>query len=243
MKESAKRVVRSHFSATNIAYMALFTSLAFVVTFLEFPIFPAAPYLKFDFANVFFLFEGFIFGPVEAIVSIALKELLCFAKSSTGGVGEIANLIMSTAFILIPSIVYRFKKGRWWVLLYLAAGSVMQIAVSLPVNRFINFPFFMGEGAKAAFDGAWYYVLAFNAIKSVVISAVVFFVYKPLSRLIKLTREKIEKRSRRVVVKEEQKEEPSQENMPSSEEKGDDRFDKTPEEIPENAEENPPQNG
>ena len=69
-----KAVMREHFSAPRLAYMALFTALAYVVTFLEFPIFPAAGFLKLDFANVFFLFEGFIFGPVEAIVSIGIKE-------------------------------------------------------------------------------------------------------------------------------------------------------------------------
>ncbi len=192
MKDKTREMFSRHFSATHIAYMALFTALAFVVTFLEFPIFPAAPYLKFDFANVFFMVEGFLFGPVEAVVSILIKELLCFAKSSSGGVGELANFLMSTAYILIPSICYRFKKGRKWVALYLVCGCILQIAVSLPVNRFINFPFFMGDGAADAFQSAWVFVLAFNAIKSVAITFVVLILYKPLSRLIKATREKFE---------------------------------------------------
>ncbi len=194
MKEKTRRILSYHFSATHIAYMALFTALAFVVTFLEFPIFPVAPYLKLDFANVFFMIEGYIFGPVEAIVSIGIKELLCLTKSSSGGVGELANFLMSTAFIIIPSLLYRFKKGRWWVAVTLVMACVLQVAVSLPVNRYINFPFFVGEGAAAMFDEAWPFVLAFNAIKSVVISVIVFIIYKPLSRLIRATRNKLEKK-------------------------------------------------
>ena len=190
--------------------MALFTALAFVVTFLEFPIFPAAPYLKFDFANVFFMIEGFIFGPVEAIFSIIVKELLCLTKSSSGGVGELANFLMSTAYIIIPALVYRFKKGRWWVLLYLAAGCVLQIAVSLPVNRYINFPFFMGSGAASAFAGAWPFVLAFNAVKSVGISLVVFLIYKPLSRLIRATAEKLSRKKPVADLEEEQENTPAE---------------------------------
>ena len=196
MKEKTNRILKSHFSATHIAYMALFTALAFAVTFLEFPIFPAAPYLKLDFANVFFMIEGFIFGPVEAVFSILVKELLCLTKSSSGGVGELANFLMSTAYIILPSVAYRFKKGRWWVALYLVFACALQIAVSLPVNRYINFPFFMGEGAADGFAAAWYFVLAFNAIKSVSISVVVFLIYKPLSRFIKLTKEKLQKKER-----------------------------------------------
>lgn len=202
MKDNTKSVLKNHFSATHIAYMALFTALAYVVTFLEFPIFPAASYLKFDFANVFFMIEGFIFGPVEAIISIIIKELLCFTKTSSGGAGEIANFLMSTAYIIIPSIAYRFKKGRWWVALYLVFGCVLQIAVSLPANRYINFVVFMGDNAAKMFAGAWPYILGFNAIKSVAVSIVVFIIYKPLSRFIKMTREKLSKKRKKRATEE-----------------------------------------
>ncbi len=190
-RTSAKSTLKSHFRPLNIAYMALFTALAFVVTLIDFPVFPAAPYLRLDFANVFFLIEGFIFGPVEAVISIAIKELFCLLKSSTGGVGEIANFLMSVAFVILPSLLYRFKKGRGWVALYLVLGCALQIAVSLPVNRYINFPFFMGSGAADVFASAWQWVLAFNAVKSVSVSLITFLIYKPLSRFIRMTGEKV----------------------------------------------------
>lgn len=198
--KSVRSVLKAHFAPVNIAYMALFTALAFVVTFLEFPIFPAAPYLKLDFANVFFMIEGFIFGPVEAIVSVGAKELLCLAKTSSGGVGELANFLMSAAYVILPAVVYRFKKGRWWVSLYLLLACILQISVSLPVNRYINFPFFMGGAAGAAFAGAWHFVLAFNAVKSVAVSLIVFLIYKPLSRVIRLTSERVHRKSKRSVA-------------------------------------------
>lgn len=209
-----KAVLREHFSAPRIAYMAFFTALAFVVTFLEFPIFPAASFLKFDFANLFFMIEGFIFGPVEAIISIGIKELLCWTKSSTAGVGEIANFIMSTAYIIIPSVAYRFKRGKWWVCLYLACACVMQMSVSLVVNRYINYWFFCdvmhfipNMNSGEFFAVTWQFVLGFNAIKSVGISIVVFLVYKPLSRFIKMTTEKFDRRMARAKEKRKSKNE------------------------------------
>ncbi len=194
MKEKTKSILKNHFSATHIAYMAFFTALAFVVTFLEFPIFPATPYLKLDFANAFFMIEGFIFGPVEAIVSIAIKELLCFTKTTSGGAGQLANFLTSTAYIILPSIAYRFKKGKWWVGVYLVCACILQIAVSLPANRFLTFPAYMGDGAADVFNGVWQFVLAFNAVKSVVVSVVVLIIYKPLSRVIKMTAERLSRR-------------------------------------------------
>lgn len=196
-----RAVFFAHFTAARIAYIALFTALAYVVTFLEFPIFPAVSFLKLDFANVFFLFEGFLFGPVEVIVSILVKELLCLADSSTMGVGELANFIMSFAYVIVPSVGYRFLKGKGWVCTLLAVACVLQIGVSFLVNRYINFPFF-GEvfhafgslSGQEFFDTVWYYVLAFNAIKSVSISIAVFVLYKPLSRFIQITSARFDKK-------------------------------------------------
>ena len=67
-------------------------------------------------------------------------------------------------------------------------ACAIQIGISILVNRYINFPFF-GMGDK--FGDYWYWVLAFNAIKSVGISIVVFLLYKPLSRFIKMTSDKL----------------------------------------------------
>ncbi len=197
MKEETKSMLKRHFSATHIAYMALFTALAFVVTFLEFPIFPATFWFKLDFANVFFMFEGFLFGPVEAIISITIKELLCLTKSGTMFVGEVANWLMSVGYVVIPSVAYRFKKGKGWVALYLLLGSLLQIAVSMPANQFITYPLFMPANHAEMFANTWYFALAFNAIKSVSVSVIVFLLYKPLSRLIKLTRERFERKTRK----------------------------------------------
>lgn len=198
-----KQSVGAHFSAARIAYVALFTALAYAVTFLEFPVFPNVMYanqLKLDFANVFFMIEGFIFGPVEAILSILVKELFCLIDSSTMGVGEVANFLMSVAYVVIPAIGYRYLKGRKWVVVFLACACVLQIGISFLVNRYINFPFFgtlFHFDGVAAFWAVWYFVIAFNAIKSVSISVVVFLIYKPLSRFIKTTSEKFTKKIRK----------------------------------------------
>ena len=162
----------------------MFSALAFAVTFLEFPIFPAAPFLQLDFANVFVLFGGFMYGPVAAIVISLVKECLCLLKTSTGGVGEIANFIVTFCFVILPTLVYRYKQGLPTVIWTLAAGVVLQIGAAMLSNRFINFPLFMGEGAAAVFASLWWYVLLFNLIKGVAVSLVTVLLYKRISRLL-----------------------------------------------------------
>lgn len=177
----AKR--RKLFSASGIAKLAMLSALAFAVSYLEFPIFPAAPFLQMDFSLVFVLLGGFLYGPVAAIVISGIKECLRLFTSGTAGVGELANFIVTVSFVVVPTLVYRFKKGLPVVILTLAVGCFLEIGVSLLTNRYINFPLFMGEGAAAQFELLWWYVLLFNLIKSVAVSLVTVLLYKRISWL------------------------------------------------------------
>ena len=165
---------------------AAFAALAFVISFIEFPVFPAAPFFKLDFSLVFILLAGFTFGPFSGLCASAVKELLRFiVGSSTGGVGEIANLVVTIGFVMLPTVVYVFKKGLPTVMITLAVGCVIQVLLSLLVNRFVTFPLYMGEAAKDAFNGLWQFIVFFNLIKSVAVSVITVLVYKRISGFIK----------------------------------------------------------
>ena len=170
----------------KIVGTALFSALSFVVSLLEFPIFPAASFLKLDFSAVFVLLGGFMYGPIAGVTICAVKELIRFAVgSSTGGVGEIANFLVIFSLIIVPTTVYRFKKGLPVVIVTLIIGVLCMTGAALISNRFIMFPLYMGEGAVSAFNSLWYYIIFFNLIKGVAVSAIVFLLYKRLSALFK----------------------------------------------------------
>ena len=170
----------------QIVGIALFSALSFVVSLLEFPIFPAASFLKLDFAAVFVLLGGFMYGPIAGVIICAVKELIRFTiGSGTGGVGEIANFLVVFFLIIVPNTVYRFKKGLPVVIITLAVGVLLMTVAALVSNRFIMFPLYMGDGAVAAFESLWYYIVLFNLIKGVAVSVMVFLLYKRLSALFK----------------------------------------------------------
>ena len=77
-RQGKKFNIRQYFTATRIAYLALFTALSFVLRLpsFEFMIFPAVPFLKMDFSNTFVMIAGFALGPVSGIIVGALKEVL-----------------------------------------------------------------------------------------------------------------------------------------------------------------------
>lgn len=173
------------FSPKRMAIMAMFVALSYIVSLLEVSIFPATPYLKIDFGNVFILLIGFLFGPIEGIVVCILKELLCLIGTSSGGAGQVANMLMTVAYIIVPCAVYRKKKGFGTVIVTLVVACIIGTVTALFVNRFIVFPLYMGDGAKDVFESVFWYVAAFNAIKTVSVSILSLLLYKRLSWFIK----------------------------------------------------------
>ena len=183
--KAKKQSLKKRFSAKRIALMAVFVALSYGVSFLEIPIFPAAPFLKLDFGNVFILLISLLLGPIEGVIVCALKECLRLIGSSSGGVGELANMAVTTAYILLPALVYRFRKGLKYVVPCLVAACFIGTGAALLANRFINFPLYMGAGAKQAFVSLWGYVLGFNLIKTAAVGILTALLYKRLSNFLK----------------------------------------------------------
>ena len=184
-KKRVGEVSKRRASAKRLAFMAIFVALSYAVSFWEIPLFPATPYLKLDFGNVFILLVSFLLGPVEGIIVCALKECLRMLGSSSGCVGELANMAATTAFILLPSIVYQFRKGLRWVIPCLIAACFIGTGAALITNRFITFPLYMGGAAASVFNDVFWFIVAFNMIKTASIGLLTVLLYKRLSNFLK----------------------------------------------------------
>lgn len=182
-----KRGIRQYFTAQRITTLAILAALGYALSFLEFSMFPmtSAFFLKMDFSNVATMLGAYMLGPVAAIVIEGVKQLLCLFTSTSGGVGQLANFLVTVSFVIVPSILYKFKKGLPWVAAGMGIGCVVQICVSLICNRYINYPLFMKDQAAEMFAGTFWLIIAFNAIKGVSISILTLLLYKRLSKAIK----------------------------------------------------------
>lgn len=203
-RRAAGASLKNYFTATRISYIAIFTALSYVLYLFDFSLLPSTPvnFLKLDFSNVFVMIGGFALGPVAGVIIAVLKELIhALTVGNTMFVGELANILFVLPYMLIPTIIYKKHKGIKTVIISLAVGCLAQCAICFPVNYLLNFPaFYMfsgfgswQEGQQLAVD-LWYWVLVFNVTKTLIISAVVMLLYKPLSKLIKLTGAKFSKK-------------------------------------------------
>ena len=59
--------IQTRHSLTRLVSVAMLSAVALVLYLLEFPLLPAATYLKMDFSDIPAVFGGVLFGPAYAI--------------------------------------------------------------------------------------------------------------------------------------------------------------------------------
>ncbi len=186
--------LKTRFSAKRVALMGIFVALSYAVSLLEIPtpLFGAS-FLKLDFGNVFIMLISFLLGPIEGILVCLMKEgLRCFTSSSLCA-GELANFLITSSYLLIPSVLYQRKKTLKTVCISLAISCFFATGVALIANRLIIFPTFsylfggsiFGMTVAEAFAAFWMAVLLFNLIKTVSIGVLTLLLYKRLSNFLK----------------------------------------------------------
>ena len=71
--------------------ISMLSAIAFVLTFIKFPIPFLPPYLTLDFSDVPSLLATFTFGPVAGIIVALVKNLLNYLFNMGDPVGPFAN--------------------------------------------------------------------------------------------------------------------------------------------------------
>lgn len=196
----------SKISTKQLTMMGILGAMSVILFYiLEIPIPFMPPFLKLDISNLPVLICSFMYGPVSGILLALTKALLHLFKSQTMGVGELADFITASAFVLTAGILYKKNKTMKTAIASMALGTAAMTVAALIVNKFILIPFYsnlmpieaiieacnsVNPLAKGVFSDSMngYYifcVVPFNIFKGIVISAITFLVYKRLSRAVK----------------------------------------------------------
>ncbi|MBE6681688.1 MAG: ECF transporter S component [Ruminococcaceae bacterium] len=153
-----------------------------------FPIIPAFPWLKMDFADVPALFASVLIHPVVGGVVILIRNAMHLLISSTGMVGELSNFIISALFVVSAGIFSRaLAKNKSLTLsritITMIIAMVVQAIVATLCNKYIMIPLYgiKGDPAEYILMG----VLPFNLIKTAISSTLFVLIYKALIPKIK----------------------------------------------------------
>ena len=168
----------------KIANLSVLTALSMVLVLLvHFPIFPAAPYLEYDPADVPIIIAAFLYGPLVGIVmTILVSFLQGFTVSSASGVIGIAMHIISTGtYVLVAGSIYKKFHTRKGALAALIMGTLAWTLIMIPSN--LIFTPMYGVPIDAVKSLLLPVIIPFNLIKGAINSTITFIIYKHLHKL------------------------------------------------------------
>ena len=164
----------------RLTAVAVFAALAYVRHFIHIPV----AFLNLDFKDVIMATAGMYFGPRTGILLALLVPLLELPSSETGIYGLIMNALSSGTFVIVASVIYKFKRKLSGAIIALSVAACSTVAVMMVANLYIT-PYYMGVPQGTVISLIPTLLLPFNAVKSVLNAALTLCLYKPITTVLK----------------------------------------------------------
>lgn len=189
----------------TIVQVGMLAAIAVVLMLFEIPL-PFAPsFYEIDFSEVPVMIGTFAMGPLAGAAIELVKILLNFFinGTTTAGVGEVANFLIGCALVVPAGIVYRRKRTRKGAIIGMAAGTVFMTLLGCVLNAYVLLPTYaaafqlpidslvaMGTAVNGSitdlFTFVAFAVAPFNILKGVLVSLIVFLIYKKISPVFRM---------------------------------------------------------
>ncbi|WP_455542381.1 ECF transporter S component [Intestinibacter sp.] len=194
--QRTKRVM----STRVIAQIGILAAISYFLRFIEIPIpiFPA--FLKIDFSDVVAVFGGLSMGTIPGFLIVVIKNLLqAVTGSTTGGVGEIANILIAGPYVLMICWMCRNAKTYKNVLIGGVLGTIAMAIVGAVVDYYIVFPLYafvmpmdviinmgtvLNPKVTDLFTFMIWIVIPFNIVKGAIMTVVILPLYKKMEKIL-----------------------------------------------------------
>ncbi|WP_025024339.1 ECF transporter S component [Companilactobacillus nodensis] len=174
---------RSTYKFHALVGVAIFSALASIVMFFEFPVLFWLPFLKIDLSDVVTIIGTFAYGPVGGILIAFIKGIVHWLITGSGVAGIIGDgaSIVGAIALLLP-FNYFWQKNK--KVMAVVMGTLSLTVIMSLLNYFVVMPLYMGVvGMQLNMSLATYVatgVVPFNVVKALIISAGVIVVYPRL---------------------------------------------------------------
>ena len=182
----------------NLTRCGLLAAMAVILYYIEIPV---VAFYKLDLSTMPAILAGFAMGPVQGAAVVIVKNLVHMLGTSTACVGEMADILMSCAFVIPASLLYRRNKTRKGALHAMLVGGAAMTVAGVLVNYFILIPAYqvlmnlpleviigMGQKVLSFVDSTLKLVIfitaPFNLLKAAVLSGTTYLLYKRVSPLL-----------------------------------------------------------
>jgi len=175
---------QSHWSARQLATMALFVALGTVLAFIAMPILPLAAGwgITYDPANVPAIIGGLAFGPGAGLV-IGIFSAIIHGFLVADPAGAIMNIVVVVGFVTPASMIYKQNKTPLRMILGLIAGAIVSVIIVIPANLII-WPIFYNIPFSVGLEYIVPLMLPFNGLKAAINAVLSSVLYQSLRKLI-----------------------------------------------------------
>ena len=186
-------------STRKIAMTAVMAAVSTVLMFISFKL-PFMPsFISLDFSDLPALIASFTLGPLSGMAVCFVKNLVNLTQSMTGGVGELSNFIISSAFVVPAGIIYRKRRNFASAAVGAVLGALFMAVLGLFSNYYVVYPIYtnimsmeailgMYKAINPAVDNLWEALLMFNLpftfCKGMISAVVTLLTYKKLEPVI-----------------------------------------------------------
>ncbi|MDL2296057.1 ECF transporter S component [Lachnospiraceae bacterium OttesenSCG-928-E19] len=197
----------SKMGARTIAQIGMLAAVAAILMYFEIPL-PFAPsFYEIDFSEVPVLIGTFTMGPVAGAIIELVKVLLKLVLKGTLtlGVGDVANFLIGCSLCVPAGIIYKKNRTRKGAITGMLVGTIFMTVIGCVLNAFVLLPMYakafnmpidslveMGSAVNGwvtdLFTFVIFAVAPFNLLKGVMVSLVVFLIYKKIAPILKMNR-------------------------------------------------------
>lgn len=177
---STSSTTASGWSTKRIALCALFVAVSLVASYIEIPIFPPAPWLKYDPSGVVCLVAGLAFGAGTGALVCVLSWLPHLLMNPWGG---LMGILCALALTVPAALIYSHNQTRKNAIIGMVIGGVVTLVVAIVANIIVT-PLYTAVSTADVVAMILPILLPFNLIKVVLNCVITLFVYKSISKLV-----------------------------------------------------------
>ncbi len=166
----------------QLVTMALLCAIGVLLSFIEFPLLPAAAFLKFDASIMPAMVCGFAYGPAAGL-ACGIVGAIIHGIIMADYWGALMNILVVIGFVLPAALVYKRIHTMKGALAGLALGVVCSIVMAILGNLLVT-PIYLNTPLEVVAGMVVPILVPFNIIKALINSALTLIVYKSISNLI-----------------------------------------------------------
>ena len=183
-------VITAMLSAVSIVLMQFDFSVPFMPSFI-----------KMDLSDLPALIGSFSMGPLYGVLVALVKNLLHLLRTSTGGIGELSNFLLSALFVLPAGLIYQRRKTKQRAIIGAVVGALCMAVFSVITNYFIVYPVYTAFMPMETIIAMYQAILPkikdgdllsclvifnmpFTFVKAMLSVLITLLIYKPLSPII-----------------------------------------------------------